>query len=390
MSVLSKADALFPKQRSWGLNQSPSPGSKSPRRPTVPLPLVSPNLTVRKRIVVCCDGTWQDGVSEIERSSYTNILRLARMINHEDERLNPLHAIPQVVFYQSGMGSDKNLYSRYVEGTVGGSLGDKVEEAYAFIAHNYHPGDEVFLFGFSRGAYTARMVAMFIGEIGILDRRDMDHFAGIFLAYQKLGKTESLEESASLKQQLLPWTQNMSRGKIRANSQQSKFTIKCLGVFDTVGSIGLPEELVSRSNEVRTIFGFPDKVLGPHVEYAYQALALNETRADFVCRNAFEKLPRPQSFLYILQNCANSHVGIFVLSRTIRRPVPTTSDDVTCETIHASVKEQCLSGYPELQDALAKHPGLVMPLLPLEEEVRAIWPKLLRKSCANDPKRQNT
>ncbi|KAH0590787.1 hypothetical protein H2248_000912 [Termitomyces sp. 'cryptogamus'] len=367
------------------------------------------------------------------------------MINHEDERLNPLHAIPQVVFYQSGMGSDKNLYSRYVEGTVGGSLGDKVEEAYAFIAHNYHPGDEVFLFGFSRGAYTARMVAMFIGEIGILDRRDMDHFAGIFLAYQKLGKTESLEESASLKQQLLPWTQNMSRGKIRANSQQSKFTIKCLGVFDTVGSIGLPEELVSRSNEVRTIFGFPDKVLGPHVEYAYQALALNETRADFNCAK-FEQTLEGRQRGQTLKQCwftgshadigggyndhdlsdltltwmaaqiesilsldtkylqsvfdpvspwgmhrfHDSHVGIFVLSRTIRRPVPTTSDDVTCETIHASVKEQCLSGYPELQDALAKHPGLVMPLLPLEEEVRAIWPKLLRKSCANDPKRQNT
>lgn len=62
---------------------------------------------------------------------------------------------------------------------------------------------------------------------------------------------------------------------------------RCIGVFDTVGSFGLPEELTLRSPEVRTIFGFPDKILGEHVERAYQALALNETRADFVGHRPF-------------------------------------------------------------------------------------------------------
>lgn len=53
-------------------------------------------------------------------------------------------------------------------------------------------------------------------------------------------------------------------------------------MFDTVGSLGLPEELTLGSRKVRTLFGFPDSELGVHIERAYQALALNETRADFV------------------------------------------------------------------------------------------------------------
>ena len=58
--------------------------------------------------------------------------------------------------------------------------------------------------------------------------------------------------------------------------------VRCVGVFDTVGSLGLPEELILGSKKIKTLFGFSDSVLGDDVERAYQALALNETRADFV------------------------------------------------------------------------------------------------------------
>lgn len=57
---------------------------------------------------------------------------------------------------------------------------------------------------------------------------------------------------------------------------------RVIGVFDTVGSLGLPGELTVRSNKLRTIFGFPDHLLGHHVERAYHAMAINETRKDFV------------------------------------------------------------------------------------------------------------
>lgn len=408
----------------------PSPGYKSPSRlSTDPSHTYSSeffSLKMPKRIIVCCDGTWQDGVGSEERSLYTNILRLARMIDHEDRRFQP--AISQVVFYQSGIGSDRNLFSKYVEGTTGGSLGDKVEEAYAFIAHNYRPGDEIFLFGFSRGAYTARMVAMFIGEIGILNRTDMDHFASIFLTYQKLAKCKDPVEAENLRHKISPWTRNDSPGKVRAGSGEREFSIKCLGVFDTVGAFGLPGELSPRSKETLNIFGFPDKILGEHIERAYHALALNETRLDFNCAK-LEQTAAGREKKQVLKECwfTGSHsdigggyqehdlshltltwmaaqvgdilsldmkymaslfhpvapwgkqkphdsaTGIFMLGRTIKRKIPTSWNEVTHECLHASVLEQD-SLNPDLAAIIAKNPKLVRPLLPLEEEVKQNWP----------------
>ena len=101
-----------------------------------------------------------------------------------------------------------------------------------------------------------------------------------------------------LNAKLAPWTKHDSRSKARVDYDNG-FAIKyvlsvrscrdshspyarCIGVFDTVGSLGLPEELSFGSKKIQTLFGFPDSILGDHVERAYQALALNETRADFV------------------------------------------------------------------------------------------------------------
>ncbi|KAF8898791.1 hypothetical protein BD779DRAFT_1666575 [Infundibulicybe gibba] len=323
---------------------------------------------------------------------------------------------------ESGIGTEGNFYSEYVEGSTGGSLADKVEEAYAFIAHNFYPGDEVFLFGFSRGAYTARMVAMFIGEIGILDHRDMDHFASIFLTYQKLGKCKEQKEISVLKEKLSPWTRHDSPGKLRADSDQDTYSIKCIGVFDTVGSLGLPGELTLFSKHVQSIFGFPDKKLGEHIERAYQTLALNETRADFNCTK-FEQTEGGRRKNQILKQCwftgggYHEHdlsdltltwmaaqigdilsldlkylgslfrptapwgeqkphdptTGIFSMARVIKRPIPASTDEVTHETIHASVLQQA-AAYPDLHAILQKNPHIIAPLAPLEEEVKLNWP----------------
>lgn len=106
-------------------------------------PFVKTN-NIKKRIVVCCDGTWQDGIIVKERWKYTNILKLSRALNHVDMRGGA--PVPQIVFYQSGIGSSPNFYSEYVQGATGSSLGEKIQEAYAFIAQNYSPGDEVRVF----------------------------------------------------------------------------------------------------------------------------------------------------------------------------------------------------------------------------------------------------
>ncbi|KAL0071877.1 hypothetical protein AAF712_000799 [Marasmius tenuissimus] len=230
-------------------------------------------------------------------------------MNQEDVRTSP--PTPQIVFYQSGIGTEKNFYSEYVDGTTGGTLADKVEEAYAFIAHNYFPGDEIYLFGFSRGAYTVRMVAMLIGEIGVLDRKSMDHFGKLYVAYQLLGKADDEKERAEAQAEIERYKDKISDSLHRSLIDEQPFSVKCLGVFDTVGSLGLPEELTIGPNRVKTLFGFPDRILGEHIERAYQALALNEPRKNFDC-SRMEQTDKGRSKNQILSQCwfTGSHSDI--------------------------------------------------------------------------------
>jgi uncharacterized protein (DUF2235 family) len=380
---------------------------------------------IKKRVIVCCDGTWQDGIIVKERWKYTNILRLARTIHHEDRRFEP--PIPQIVFYQSGIGSEQNLYSEYVQGPTGASLAAKVQEGYGYISQNYQPGDEIILFGFSRGAYTARMIAAFIGAIGVLDRKDMDNFAQIFINFQKRGKTKNKAEIAELDEKLAPWTHHDSPGKKRADSDDDSFSVKCVGVFDTVGSLGLPEELTLHSQKMTTIFGFPDKKLGEHIQYAFHALALNETRADFDCAK-FEQTEGGRAKNQVLKQCwfTGSHsdigggwhdhdladltlawmaaqvadilsldnerlitmpdpcypwseqpphdprTGIFSMAYKITRQLPTVTDDITHETVHPSASKQAHL-LPQLKANIEKNPALVCELLPLEKQMKEKW-----------------
>src|SRR3954453_16823419 len=138
-----------------------------------------------KRLVVCCDGTWKDSESG---DAYRNVSRLAWAIMPADTRGGA--SIPQIVFYQSGVGSEGDLFNRLSGGGVGLGLSRNVRDAYAFICKNYSEGDEIFLFGFSRGAYTARSVAGLIGYAGLLQRRDMDRFIPLWEDYKSRPRVE--------------------------------------------------------------------------------------------------------------------------------------------------------------------------------------------------------
>ncbi|KAF8600254.1 hypothetical protein BDV93DRAFT_447913 [Ceratobasidium sp. AG-I] len=376
-----------------------------------------------KRIIVCCDGTWQDGLLTRQTWMYSNVLKLARCLNHEDERYDP--PIPQIVFYQAGIGSEQNIYSKYVDGATGSSLAEKVQEAYAFIAHNYFPGDEVFLFGFSRGAYTARMVASFIGYIGILDRTAMDSFADIFIAMQKKNKATDDAETKRWDDALKPYKDICDDGRRRADFNHDKFTVKCVGLWDTVGSYGLPTLITRNSAKMRQLFDFPDKLLGPHIERALHAMSLNEDREDFVItkyhqtKNGKERgqllrqvwfagqhtdvgggwqdhdlsdialmwmlaniedilsidfkycknLPRPVAE-WGAQLPHNSIDGIYKLGKSV--PREPSFDPATHEMMHPSVTMQAIRT-PAADAWVRDHPERFVALLPLEEEVRHTW-----------------
>ncbi|KAB5590561.1 Choline transporter [Ceratobasidium theobromae] len=376
-----------------------------------------------KRIIVCCDGTWQDGLIKRQSWMYSNVLKLARCLHHEDQRYDP--PIPQIVFYQSGIGSEQNPYSRFIDGATGASLAEKVQEAYAFIAHNYFPGDEVFLFGFSRGAYTARMVAGFIGSIGILDRTAMDSFADIFIAMQKKCKAKDAAEHKRCDDALAPFKEICDDGRRRADFNHDKFTIKCVGVWDTVGSMGLPTVITGNSAKMHQLFDFPDDLLGPHVERGLHAMSLNEDREDFQVTKFHQTkkgkergqqlkqvwfagqhsdvgggwqdhdlsdialmwmianiedivsidvkyckaLPRPVAE-WGTQLPHSSQSGIYKFGgKAMRQP---SIDPATHEQMHPSVKMQ---GWltPAAGAWIENYPDRFVPLLPLEQELRENW-----------------
>lgn len=111
-----------------------------------------------KNIIICSDGTWQSPESDTS----THILRIARGIAPEDAAGNK-----QVVFYDWGVGSDGNPLTG---GATGKGIDKNILDCYRFLVHNYDDGDAVYLFGFSRGAYTVRSLAGLIGNCGILRR----------------------------------------------------------------------------------------------------------------------------------------------------------------------------------------------------------------------------
>jgi uncharacterized protein (DUF2235 family) len=133
-----------------------------------------------KNIVLCCDGTG----NEVE-ANLSNVLKLFRIARKNEE---------QVVFYHPGVGtiSDSEPWSRLksdalgVWGLVTGyGLDEDVLCAYRFLIDTYSGDDNIYLFGFSRGAYTIRVLAGFLRLIGLLERPQRDLAAYALTAYKR-------------------------------------------------------------------------------------------------------------------------------------------------------------------------------------------------------------
>ena len=113
----------------------------------------------------------------------TNVTRLSRAILPEDDKDNP-----QVVYYQPGLGSGWSVVDNVVGGGLAFGLAENIRAAYGFLAHNYvDKHDQIFLIGFSRGAFTARSVGGMISKLGLLTKTAMDRFYDIFEDYEHAG-----------------------------------------------------------------------------------------------------------------------------------------------------------------------------------------------------------
>ncbi|MBV8673667.1 MAG: DUF2235 domain-containing protein [Acidobacteriaceae bacterium] len=198
------------------------------------------------RIAHFCDGTWNDPANN------TNVFRL----------FTATLQIPgqQHAAYDTGVGTGGNPIDKLLGGGLGAGLVTKIKDGYTQIAHVYDPGDDIFLFGFSRGAYTARSLAGMIAICGLPTQNlDQECVDTAFEAYRNQAQRSMLLDSLK--------SYAMDDAKIRM-----------LGVWDTVGSLGIPAAW-GGIDDVQ--YGFLDASLHPDVLNAYQALAIDEQRAQF-------------------------------------------------------------------------------------------------------------
>ncbi len=221
-----------------------------------------------RRLVICCDGTWNSAGAP---DAATNVLRLARAVKAVTTGTPERPGIPQIVHYEAGVGTG-NWVDRVAGGAVGVGLTRNLRDAYAFIVDNYQPGAEILLFGFSRGAYTARALGGLIQTIGLLETRDMGGFPDAWAWYRQPRREH-----------------HQAAFEARFPDRVRDVAIRCIGVWDTVGSLGIPASgpgMLLRKVLPRGVFctdqyQFLDTKLGPRVQHAFQALAINEKRSTF-------------------------------------------------------------------------------------------------------------
>lgn len=238
----------------------------------------------RKRIVVCCDGTWQDSDGDYQTPS--NVTRLARAIPPVgvDTSTIPHEPIPQIIFYQNGVGTGSNsLYDKFIGGATGEGLADHIREAYSFICLNYNPGDEIFLVGFSRGAFTARSISSLINAAGLLTAKGLAFFVQVFedWEFQQKKDFQSKWPNLPFVGHKPPVTDpHYQRQLIEKGLTRPNIKVKCVAVWDTVGGLGIPL-LGLLPQPPSTDFAFVDTRVESNIEYAFQALALDEHRRSF-------------------------------------------------------------------------------------------------------------
>ncbi|MEJ2867157.1 DUF2235 domain-containing protein [Actinomycetospora sp. OC33-EN08] len=210
-----------------------------------------------KRVVVCCDGTWN--VADPAGGSPTNVVKFALNVAEKSA-----DGVEQVVSYDPGVGT--GVGERIPGGVFGFGLSRNVREAYRFLAENVDEDDHIYLIGFSRGAFTVRSVAGLVENCGLLRRAHVDRVDEAYRIYR------------SRKPDELP-------GGIAADlfrrTYGRKVTIRFLGVFDTVGALGIPFSGPGLGKVLNGRWAFHHTDLGPSVEHACHALAIDERRVAY-------------------------------------------------------------------------------------------------------------
>lgn len=220
---------------------------------------------VRKRLALFFDGTWNTP------EDATNVWRLSLMLADQGA-----DGLPQQKFYDEGVGT--HWFDRISGGAFGYGLSENIRLGYRWLMEHYDPGDEIFVFGFSRGAFTARSLTGIIARCGLLKPDAPMSFMQVYERYQKGDTVRPIYQ--------LKYDHNHGKSDfsfeektLLQHAWYGRDLIKMTGVWDTVGSLGIP--LGNIPGISRRTLRFHDTHLSKVVQNSYQALALDEHREPY-------------------------------------------------------------------------------------------------------------
>lgn len=240
-----------------------------------------------KNIVICSDGTGNTAV----KGRGTNVFKLYEAVDVVGHLGDPSKR-EQVAIYDDGIGTQRVKLIRALAGAFGIGLARNVRQLYTELVRSYTPDDDIYMFGFSRGAFTVRTLAGFVNRAGILDPADLSSrelnaaVGDLYRAYRKK-KPAVLERVTTPLTNGFRWLWHglarlFSRSKKKTYTFRPADTIKFVGVWDTVDAVGFPIPGVAWVwNHVVHRFKFTDPELPACVERARHALAIDEERASF-------------------------------------------------------------------------------------------------------------
>ncbi|MGH7618683.1 MAG: DUF2235 domain-containing protein, partial [Gemmatimonadaceae bacterium] len=210
-----------------------------------------------RRLIVCADGTWNTPEEMSGNvSTPTNVVKI-----HDALALQSANGTPQLRFYHVGVGTAGGL-DHLTGGAFGDGIDRNIQDCYRWLAQQYQAGDEIYVFGFSRGAYTVRSLAGLVRKCGLVN--DAGKIGDAYAFYRD--RSDDTKPSSEKAQDF------------RAQFSR-EVTIKFVGVWDTVGALGIPIHVLQFLDGDK--YNFHDVSLSSTVQFAYHALAIDEARAPF-------------------------------------------------------------------------------------------------------------